>query len=25
LLSSLLLLTLLWQTLFHDFGYNHCR
>ena len=25
LLSLLLLLTLLWQTWFHDFSYNHCR
>ena len=25
LLSSLLLLTLLWQILFHDLSYNHCR
>ena len=25
LLPLLLLLTLLWQTWFHDFGYNHCR
>jgi hypothetical protein len=25
LLSLLLLLTLLWQTWFHDFSYNHCQ
>jgi hypothetical protein len=25
LLSLLLLLTILWQTWFHDFSYNHCR